>query len=390
MSRKTVLWEIESLPFYWGQQESPTNGPELPDTLPFTLCIDEDTGVLMQAHNEKVSAALEKAYAIGSSITGMMDDEGIGKDYAEDMLVFFNSHVSGLEKKKVLEVGCGSGYLLSRLKAMGAEVLGIEPGAHGQLGASKYRVPILQDYFPSPRVRGKFDVIVISNVLEHMEDPVAFMGKLTGHLVDGGQIVIAVPDEGPSVFCGDASMMFHEHWCYFTGESLTEFMRAVGGSELTVAKSGFGGVLYACMSWRAGVKEGGSPVSEQLRSQYAGYVEKVRAANDRLSRILDDADREGQAVAIYVPIRAINALHLLGAQDRPYRFVDDNGLLHGTYLPGFPSSVVGRDSLLQDPAAIVVIMSYSFGGKIRNNLLPVLAKSTRILTIADLMEADMA
>jgi len=386
---KEILWKIDSLPFYWGQQPSPTNGPDLPDTLPFTLCVDKQTGVLMQAPNDGVSEALEKAYAIGSSITGMMDDDGIGKDYAEDMLRFFLAHVGTVENKKVLEVGCGTGYLLSRLKLLGAEVLGIEPGAHGQIGAERYGVRVIQDYFPSPLVEDEFDVIVISNVLEHMEDPAAFMHKLKAHLVNGGQIVIAVPDEGPSVACGDASMMFHEHWCYFTRDSLAEFMRAVGGGDISVASAGFGGVLYACMSYTSGESGNGASYTQELDSLYASYVNKVNSSNARLSELFEKAQSEGKTIAIYVPIRAINALHILGLDGGSFRFVDDNTLLHDTYLPGFGSIVEGREGLLRNPVDIVIIMSYSFGDKIRKNISEVLAETTKIYTIVDFMDVDM-
>ena len=81
-------WKIPSLPFVWSALTSPENGNGLPDSLPFELGFDGKTGLITQKHNESVESALEFAYRQGSMLSGLMDEDGIGQNYAEDFLSF--------------------------------------------------------------------------------------------------------------------------------------------------------------------------------------------------------------------------------------------------------------------------------------------------------------
>lgn len=383
MTRYQVLWQTDSLPFYWGQQPTATNGPDLPDTLPFALCMHPETGVLMQAPNPQVSEALTKAYAKGSSITGMMDDSGIGKKYAEDFLNFLLYHTDTLRSKRVLEIGCGTGYLLSRLKPYGAEVLGVEPGQHGQEGASKYGVPIIHGYFPSAKVNGKFDVIIIYGVLEHMENPLRFMRSVKAALAPGGAIFFSVPDTEPCQRQGDASVLLHEHWSYFTRYSLETFLQVLGGSTSQIEAAGFGGALYGKVSdFEAGISQAATETTKDELGEI--FIASMDALNSKIAGLFAEAREQGESIAVYVPIRIINSLTITGIQTGEVRFIDDNAALQGTYCPGFGQVVEGRESLEKNPTDIVLVMSHTFGNKIKAELQKVLPETTRIIAISDL------
>jgi len=217
MQRSTKNWHIPSLPFVWSPLKVPTNGGDLPDRLPFSLGVEPTTGCVIQLSDEEVKSALSKAYLKGSVLSGLMDDEGIGRVYAEDFLMFIEKSVPNnkLANTKVLEIGFGNGYLLKCLYEKGAEVLRIEPGNHGQNGAERWQVPIIQDSFPSKSVSEKFDLVIAFAVLEHFENPVKFLSLIMASLSDDGIVIMAVPDEGPYIDSGDASTLFHEHWSYF-------------------------------------------------------------------------------------------------------------------------------------------------------------------------------
>ncbi len=387
MKNPEVIWKTESMPFYWGQLQNPTNGSGLPDSLPFALCVDPETGVLMQAPDTKVSCALENAYAKGSSISGMMDDSGIGKEYAEDFLNFIIRQIgsNNLNGKRILEIGCGTGYLLSRLKSFGADVIGVEPGGHGQIGAGKYDVPIIHDYFPSQKILGHFDFIISYAVLEHIEQPIDFMKKVKSALVPEGKIFLAVPDTEPCQVLGDVSMLLHEHWSYFTQHSLGGLLSAVGNLEAYVEPAGFGGSLYGvahCQETNE-ISLAEKP-SSILCDEAEAFVQRMNMWNSRLVNFIEEARGKGKIVAIYVPIRIINTLQACRVDSSHLRFIDDNSVLRGSFLPGFPQAVEGRDELINCPTDEVLIMSHTFGEKIKSSLLEKLPASTRITLISDL------
>jgi len=365
-------WDVGALPFVYAPLKAPTNGPDLPDLLPFALDVDSQSGVLVQVPNEAVTCAVEKAYLRGSTIAGTMDSEGIGKQYAEDFLSFLEHHSgrTSFHDAKILEIGCGTGYLLHRLKLLGADVLGIEPGDHGQEGSKRYHIRIIRDFFPSAAIRGKFDLILAYGVLEHVQSSRDFLHHIAAHLNDGGQIAISVPDCEPYIRSGDVSMLLHEHWNYYTGTTLRNFIAQNVNVGVQVQRSQFGGALYAATDKRHPVETTERMGIDHRTDVLADYRLAVERAIGRLVSYFEDAARKRESVGVFVPGRAINALAMMRRRIDPssIRFFDDNRILHGTYFPGFDIRIEGREELISSPTDRILVMSHAFGTQIAEEL----------------------
>lgn len=113
---------------------------------------------------------------------------------AERLLDLIGQHVS---RGRLLDVGCGHGVLLAAARARGYEVLGIELAAgavrHAReaLGLPVLDVP-LEEFRPQPGE--EFDVIVLADVLEHVEDPVDAIDACCELLAEGGVLCVVTPD----------------------------------------------------------------------------------------------------------------------------------------------------------------------------------------------------
>ena len=81
-------------------------------------------------------------------------------------------------KSTVLEVGCGEGILLGQLKASSFEVMGVEPSEVASARARRRSLDVVTGYFPNSQVRGPFDAVVLSQVLEHVADPGACLAEI--------------------------------------------------------------------------------------------------------------------------------------------------------------------------------------------------------------------
>jgi 2-polyprenyl-3-methyl-5-hydroxy-6-metoxy-1,4-benzoquinol methylase len=95
----------------------------------------------------------------------------------------------------LLDVGCGYGHLLARFRDH-FELYGVELSEHAVEEAQR-RLPRahvlradLQEGLP---FRGRFDVVLAINVVEHLEDPQAGVAALAGALRQGGVAVIHLP-----------------------------------------------------------------------------------------------------------------------------------------------------------------------------------------------------
>ncbi len=369
MNEPSFFWDIGMLPFLWGSLDSPTNGEVLPDQLPFKLKVDHNTGVLSQVYNPVVSEALNFAYDFGSMISEMMDEEGLGKKYADDFLKYILESYPGynFKQKKILEIGCGTGYLLHKMKEMGADVLGIEPGAHGQEGSIRYGVPIIRDSFSQSIVHEKFDLVIAYAVLEHIENPKEFLEEISGVLKNDGKLLLSVPDCGPYLEHGDISLLFHEHWSYFTEDTLRGILNNF--SVLNISSSGFGGALYATAGLSNNTPGESIPLLiEESINQANAFRARSEINAKHLSKFVTDALNKTKTIGIYVPSRAINTLISQKIPLEHCRFFDDNNLLHGTYFPGIDIQIESRDMLINNPTDLVLVLSHSFGSKIVNEL----------------------
>ena len=117
-------------------------------------------------------------------------------DWKWDRLV---PHLQALQGRNVLDVGCGSGYHLWRMREAGARLaLGIDPGLlfihqfallqrYTQDVATQY-LPLTMDSLPSPM--RCFDTVFSMGVLYHRRDPLEHLDELRAALRRGGELVL--------------------------------------------------------------------------------------------------------------------------------------------------------------------------------------------------------
>lgn len=101
--------------------------------------------------------------------------------------------------RSVLHVGCGDGALARALTDRGCRVSGIDSDAEAVRAAATTLVETvvadldaeaLPTYFKSR----SFEVVVLGRVLCHVTDPVALLRDAAALLVDGGRLLVAVPN----------------------------------------------------------------------------------------------------------------------------------------------------------------------------------------------------
>ena len=99
--------------------------------------------------------------------------------------------------KRVLDVGCSSGYLARPLSGRGNTIVGIEldPQAAREAQAFCERVLVGDvETMELPLEAGSFDVVLCGDVVEHLRDPAATLARLRPLLRPGGQLVLSTPN----------------------------------------------------------------------------------------------------------------------------------------------------------------------------------------------------
>jgi len=149
-------------------------------------------------------------------------------DYQNEQAVssVFRDHlneVSGIISKHFLdqtliEVGCGKGYFLDHLNALGFKITGLDPAYEGSSSN------VIKAYF-TPDVGLRADGIILRHVLEHVQNPVDFLKHITDSNGVAGKIYIEVPCL--DWICEHRAWfdVFYEHVNYFR---ISDFTRMFG------------------------------------------------------------------------------------------------------------------------------------------------------------------
>lgn len=96
------------------------------------------------------------------------------------------------QSKRVLEVGCGAGEFLHRLKHCAKRVVGIDINEQALAIAKKRGLSVSNE--SASTLNESFDMIFMFQVLEHLEFPNDFIGELVDKIEPEGYLVLAVPN----------------------------------------------------------------------------------------------------------------------------------------------------------------------------------------------------
>lgn len=160
-------------------------------------------------------------------------------------LELLNSSVPG----RLLDVGCGEGFVMAGFAAKGWAVAGIDHSRAGVEAMNPDFADVVEhgDLFALLRKRidesERHDVIWLGNVLEHVLDPVGLLHSLRNLVAPGGVLVVTVPNDGnlyheDLMSRGAISERFWiaipDHLSYFTIESLRQTVEMTGWDCLDV------------------------------------------------------------------------------------------------------------------------------------------------------------
>lgn len=181
--------------------------------------IEEDIGKAYQTyytHDQPApgtSLVRDAVYGVWNSYLGMRlgYQQGVGPVWRSLFAPLALLHPGGVDEldsaamylraplgpAKVLDVGCGSGVLLARMKSLGWQAEGVELDPGGVAAARARGVPVFQGQLADAQFPDNhFDAVHSAHVIEHVYDPVALLREAFRILKPGGKLVIITPNTG--------------------------------------------------------------------------------------------------------------------------------------------------------------------------------------------------
>jgi SAM-dependent methyltransferase len=141
---------------------------------------------------------------------------------------------------RILDLGCGSGLLLSELRAAGfSAIVGIEANAQAAAAGRRQGLDIRTGSLESAVfLDSTFDLVIINHVLEHVPDPRGTLIEI-GRVLSAGGLLIG---EVPNLACLER-MIFARYWAgyhlprhisFFDGPHLRDMLGRCGFDKISL------------------------------------------------------------------------------------------------------------------------------------------------------------
>lgn len=152
---------------------------------------------------------------------------------AESLLSFTRGHLVGVNRH--LDIGCSAGLLLEQFQSLyQSQPTGIEPGNEYRSYA-QCRGLTVYDSLDALRAASppQFDLISMAHVLEHLPNPVEYLGELRGDLLaPEGRLLVEVPN----LYAHDSFEV--AHLVAYSQHTLTQVFKKAGYEIIAVLEHG--------------------------------------------------------------------------------------------------------------------------------------------------------
>ncbi len=186
---------------------------------------------------------------------------------------------------RMLDVGCGHGLLLDEARKRGWQVEGLEISdasrAHARGLGLDVRAATVDEL--DPATDGGFQAIVLSDVLEHLDDPVAALAQIALLLARGGVACVVTPDPSSLTarIAGSRWWGYLRSHTYLVPRSTLRELLRTAGLEPVEEKQLRRSFTFGC--WAAGLGERSGPLSRVLTA-----IHRLGIARRHLTLALGD------------------------------------------------------------------------------------------------------
>ena len=258
----------------------------------------------------------------------IFNEKGEGAPRSQWVLGRIMEYVTLPETGRMIDIGCGNGPTLRAFSEMksGWSLFGYEPYPHDL--ERVLSIPDVRELYTGKleEIPGFFDLITVSHVLEHVENPVPFLRAIRELLAPSGILSIQIPYFIDHIF----DVMSADHCSHYTLDTLADLLDQVGFMPIVLSQESMPREITVIAN-RAEI----GLFRYRAADRFDLHYQSAQGCFKWLGGVLDQA-REGED-AFGVFGTSIGGNWLVGALgDRVTFFVDEDPARAGTQYRGRP------------------------------------------------------
>lgn len=271
----------------------------------------------------------------------------------------------------ILEVGCGKGYFIEQIisKGNGNKGIGFDPSYAGSDTLYDGNLIFIKDFFDTKYKNIQADVVICRHVIEHIDNPVAFLSNLKESLINSNGVKIFF--ETPCVewiFENNVFWdLFYEHCSYFSKKSLTKAFEVAGFKVDSVKHIFNGQYLWLEASLSNGNNEETKIETNNNHNSLVSLAERYIKNEQKLMEEWKHKISSCKSVAVWgAGAKGVTFVNLLDPQKNYVKCVIDlNPYKQGKYIPATGHPIVDYGKLEQNNISSIVIMNPNYKEEIQ-------------------------
>lgn len=290
---------------------------------------------------------------------------------------------AGPGARRVLEIASNTGDYLQKFRALGCEVLGVEPARNIAEIAAREGVPTRAEFFNAAAARrireewGAPDLVLGRHVFAHIDDLKDLVAGLDAVAHERTLVGFEVPYLVDFLEKTEFDTVYHEHLSYVPVRAVQALL---GGTPFALERVDHypvhgGSILFQFRRRAAGVPAHGSVAAALEKEARLGlsdpaawrpFAERVSGIRKTLPEMIRNLRRGGKRVIGYGASAKGNTLLNtcgLGTAELDY-IIDNTPFKQGRLAPGSRIPVRDEHALLRDQPDYALLLAWNFAGEI--------------------------